>query len=139
MGREHGFPTETSAGVENEKPSAPGKSENEGVQRFQTAHADWAGLILLIDGEVDSLTKNESRRVHTSDILTPGLNLAPAFPVIADQWLLGVCNPLQWRNRSRFSRDSLKLACNQHPTRKPDYFKERQINSELEIGSHEES
>jgi hypothetical protein len=38
-------------------------------------------------------------------ILTPGFDLAPAFPR-KTQWLLGVCSPLQWRNRPRFSRSS---------------------------------
>jgi hypothetical protein len=37
-----------------------------------------------------------------------GLGLASAFPSrLAEQWLVEVCSPLQWRNRLRFSRSSL--------------------------------
>jgi len=36
-----------------------------------------------------------------------GLDLAPAFPVLVGPVAVGVCSPLQWRNRPRFSRGSL--------------------------------
>ena len=57
-----------------------------------SAHAEWAGLILLFDGEVavvqlrDSTFGRPDERNPTG-ILTPGLNLTPAFPIQLDQWL----------------------------------------------------
>lgn len=42
---------------------------------------------------------------NQTDILTWGFDLAPAFPV--KPVAVGVCSPLQWRNRPRFSRGSL--------------------------------
>src|ERR1039457_4290806 len=52
-----------------------------------------------------------------TDILTWGLNLAPAFPSCCGQWPVGGCSPLQWRNRTGFSPGSLTLDCIQgeHP------------------------
>ncbi len=51
------------------------------------ALAGWAGLILLFDGEVDPAPRDHDEHNQT-DILTWGLNLAPAFPVLMnDQWL----------------------------------------------------
>ena len=45
-----------------------------------------------------------------------GLDLVPAFPSAphygTGQWLWGTRNPLQWRNRPRFSRGSLAFDCN---------------------------
>jgi len=50
-----------------------------------------------------------------SDILTSGLDLTPAFPAAsAFPVAVGVCNPLQWRNRPRFSRGSLTPGCELH-------------------------
>jgi len=40
-----------------------------------------AGLILLFDGEVGSALRSPDEHTQ-SDILTPGLNLAPAFPPV---------------------------------------------------------
>jgi hypothetical protein len=40
-------------------------------------------------------------------------NLAPAFPVLVGPVAVGVCSPLQWRNRPRFSRGSLTLDCDE--------------------------
>jgi len=40
------------------------------------------------------------------------------------QWLLGVCSPLQWRNRSGFSPDSLTFDCDKDELAFTD-FKER--------------
>ena len=44
------------------------------------APARQAGLILLFDGEVGSVERNLDEHSQT-DILTPGLNLTPAFPI----------------------------------------------------------
>ena len=85
------------------------KAINESAPR----QAGRAGLILLFDGEVGS-AKAEPDEHSQTGILTPGLNLAPAFPPHAfasRQWLVGVCNPIQWRNRPRFSRGSQTLDC----------------------------
>lgn len=87
------------------KPSSR-QMENEGIQRFPSAHAERAGLILLLTeklaGSVDGLwlivdsqmtwcfwlsTINFQLSTSQPDernqigILTPGLNLAPAFPI----------------------------------------------------------
>ena len=40
------------------------------------------------------------------------------------QWLVGACNPIQWRNRRRFSRRSLRLTATTDGP-KPVSFKER--------------
>jgi hypothetical protein len=39
-------------GTPNKKPSDPGKTENEGIQRILSKTIRQAGLILLFDGEV---------------------------------------------------------------------------------------
>jgi hypothetical protein len=39
-----------------------------------------------LDGEVDPAERNRDEHNQT-DILTSGLNLAPAFPVLSNQWL----------------------------------------------------
>lgn len=105
----------------------PGKPENEGIQRSPAAHTAGSGLILLFVGEADPPSRDGPDEGSQADILTPGINLAPAFPVIADQWPLGVCSPLQWRNRSRLSRDSRAPGCHEPPAEngKPGYVKEQ--------------
>jgi len=69
-----------------------------------------AGLILLFDGEVGPAKRDHDEHSQTG-ILTSGLNLTPAFPACFRKPVaVGVCSPLQWRNRPRFSRGSLRLA-----------------------------
>ena len=115
----------------------------------RSAHADRAGLILLLTEKlgkpVDSLLLivDRKRPEHSGyqlstkgyqltapdertqiGILTSGLNLAPAFPIEWRSVAVGVCSPLQWRNRPRFSRGSLTFDCDksEHSVR---HFKER--------------
>lgn len=55
------------------------------------------------------LTRGHDERNPTG-ILTSGFvprSRLPSFRLVA----VGVCNPLQWRNRPRFSRGSLTLDC----------------------------
>ena len=57
-----------------------------------SARAEWAGLILLFDGEVAAvqlsvLNFGRPDERNATGILTSGLNLAPAFPIRLDQWL----------------------------------------------------
>ena len=75
-----------------------------------SAITEGAGLILLFDGEVGRSNERPDERNQTG-ILTPGLNLAPAFPTQWRSVALGICSPLQWRNRPRFSRGSLTSYC----------------------------
>jgi len=78
------------------------------------ASAGWTGLILLLTEKwlfmrrsPDRPHKNRDEHRQT-DILTSGLTLLPPSrscgPVA-----VGVCSPLQWRNRPRFSRGSRHL------------------------------
>ena len=76
----------------------------------------------LVDGEVSTLffankfsrfiLERKTNRIEyiTADILTSGFRSttlpSPAFRRWNTEWLLRFRNPLQWRNRSRFSRDS---------------------------------
>src|SRR5947208_9246212 len=71
-----------------------------------------AGLILLFDGEV-GCRKRQPRRAQLNRYPDFGFNLAPAFPIpTSGSVALGVCIPLQWRNRPRFSRGSRSFSCN---------------------------
>jgi hypothetical protein len=85
-------------GFRKQKTFNPGKTENEGIQRIPPALTGWAGLILLFDGEVGPAPRDHDEHNQTV-ILTSGLNLAPAFPVLVGPVAVGVCSPLQWRNR----------------------------------------
>jgi len=40
---------------------------------------------------------------------------------------VGVCNPLQWRNRPRFSRGSQAFDCGDGWTKRPSFFKEQAL------------
>jgi hypothetical protein len=70
-------------GPQKQKPSGPAKSENEGIQRnlLRTHAAGWPHPSL--GGEVGRrIYYIRDRDEHSqTDILTPDLNLAPAFPV----------------------------------------------------------
>ncbi len=78
---------------------------------FGHALARPTGLILLLTEKSAPQTRNLDEHSQT-DILTLGLNLAPAFPNHArGPVAMGVCNPLQWRNRPRFARGSLTSGC----------------------------
>jgi hypothetical protein len=82
-----------------------------------------AGLILLLTEKLIQRDHDEHSQI---DILTSGSNLAPAFP--ADPVALGVCHPLQWRNRPRFTRGSLIFGCNSRTSHfGPVLFKEHPI------------
>ena len=111
--------------METKKPSVPGKSENEGIRRTPRRTHGGTGLILLFDGEV---SRRSSRATMTSTTVRypdsgPETSLPPsrshAKPVA-----LGVCSPLQWRNRPRFSRGSRARLWLEW-TRKSTRFKER--------------
>ena len=99
----------------NKKPSNPAKSENEGSTEIpsRTREPGWPHPSLR--GEVGPAKRDHDERNQTG-ILTSGSNLAPAFPPVhavheTMQWLMGVRRPLQWRNRSGFSPDSLTFSC----------------------------
>src|ERR1044071_1488903 len=101
-----------------QKPSDPGKTENEGIHRIPKRRlADWAGLILLLTEKFGPAERDRDEHNQT-DILTSGLTSLPPSRSCSPlsrpphkQWLLGVCSPLQWRNRPRFSRGSLTPGC----------------------------
>jgi hypothetical protein len=97
-------------GLKTKKPSDPDKTENEGIHGSRPALTEQAGLILLFDGEVDSAWA-ESRRAQPNRYPDFGLktSLPPSRP--GGPVALGVCNPLQWRNRPRFTRGSLTFGC----------------------------
>lgn len=64
---------------------------------------------------------------NQTDILTPDFKPYSRLPVRtlrSEQWLSGACNPIQWRNRRRFSRRSLRLTATTDGL-KPVSFKER--------------
>jgi len=78
----------------NKRPSNPGKTENEGIQRILSKIVRQAGLILLFDGEAGHCTTVTDRRYNNRDehsqtgILTSASNRLPAFPSRnAEQWL----------------------------------------------------
>lgn len=56
-------------------------------------------------GEAGSLRNRDEH--NRAGILTPGLASLPPSLAVA----LGVCSPLQWRNRPRLSRGSLTRSC----------------------------
>lgn len=88
------------------------------------------GLILLLAEKLAALTGDRDEHNQT-DILTSGLtSLPPSRPALAGQWLLGVCSPLQWRNRRRFSRRSLTHGC-VGDGRESIGFKERDVVTPL--------
>ena len=70
-------------------------------------------------GEV-SPPPGADRRVPSNGYPDSGLetSLPPSRQHLPSrQWLVGVCNPLQWRNRRRFSRRSLHLMATKWRTR----------------------
>lgn len=85
-----------------------------GIHMSGTQTGAPAGLILRFDGEAEAGARPTGRiRLPDEhcrrDVRTPGLNLVPAFPVFRPVAVLtdqGICNPLPWRNRPRFSRGS---------------------------------
>lgn len=90
----------------------PRQTENEGAEHSRTGArtACSAGLILRWAAKPARLRVEPGCDEHPwRDILTTGLILTPAFPSLSAQWLssdLGVCVPIQWRYRPRFSRGS---------------------------------
>ena len=97
----------------NKKTFIPDKSENEGIQGIllRTRGTGWPHPSL--DGEVDPVSRDHDEHNQT-DILTSGVTSLPPSrrrSLRAGQWLVGVCSPLQWRNRPRFSRGSLTPGC----------------------------
>jgi hypothetical protein len=91
----------------------PDKTENEGIQESRPALAEQAGLILLLTEKLAPLRGSHDEHNQT-DILTSGVTSLPPSrrrSFRAGQWLVGVCSPLQWRNRPRFSRGSLTPGC----------------------------
>src|SRR5215468_1639742 len=107
----------------------PGKSENEGIQGIpsRTRGTGWPHPSL--DGEVDPVSRDHDEHNQT-DILTSDVTLLPPSrrrSVGVGQWPVGVCSPLQWRNRPRFSRGSLTPGCDEdgpmaHPISKNGLF-----------------
>ena len=86
-----------------------------------------------------SLTEKSAPHERSHDernqigILTSGILPRPRLPSL---WLvaLGVCNPLQWRNRPRFSRGSLTFDCLTKSGKRAARFKERLLNTGLKAG-----
>jgi len=77
----------------------------------RTSDAGWPHPSLC--GEAGLAERNHDERIQTG-ILTSGFtSLPPSRPSMrmTAQWHLGVCNLLQWRNRSGFSPDSLTFDC----------------------------
>jgi hypothetical protein len=74
-----------------------------------------SGLILLLTEKWSLRRRSQTavpttRRAQSNRYPDFGRDLAPAFPT---RWsvALGVCSPLQWRNRPRFSRGSQTFDC----------------------------
>ena len=92
----------------HKKTFIPGKSENEGIQGIllRTRGTGWPHPSL--DGEVGPALRDRDEH-NQADILTSGLKPHSRLPgsAVAEPVALGVRNPLQWRNRPRFSRGSL--------------------------------
>jgi hypothetical protein len=96
-----------------------------------------SGLILLLTEKWSLRRRSQTaapttRRAQSNRYPDFGRDLAPAFPT---RWsvALGVCSPLQWRNRPRFSRGSQTFDCDGD---EPAFisFKERVVvNAVLEI------
>lgn len=88
------------------------KPGNEGIRRIPPEMVRRVGLILLLSEKLARRERDGPDEHSRTGILTPGLNLAPAFPHRSrDPVALGVCSPLQWRNRPRFTRGSLTSDC----------------------------
>src|SRR5690349_19720868 len=121
------------------KTFTPGKSENEGIRRIpsRTRGTGWPHPSL--DGEVGPVKDHDEH--NQADILTSGFDLAPAFPPAQTaEWnsgLMGVCNPLQWRNRPRFSRGSLTPDRDDDELQVHQTFKERETDT-LDVKSLQE-
>jgi len=82
---------------EHKKTFTPGKTENEGIQNEpHSTQAEQAGLILLLTEKLalrqraDACLRSNLDEHSRADILTSGLNLAPAFPV----WWTSGCGSL---------------------------------------------
>ena len=149
--------------LENKKPSGPGKSENEGIRRtpFRTREAGWPHPSLgrrswprgaqydsclrqpPIDGKAgggrgrfDARAPGRAQLSRYPDF-GPKTSLPPSRHRLSKPVALGVCSPLQWRNRPRFSRGSRTLSCKMtdltsiafkeqfFPTRSPDSCQEQ--------------
>jgi len=114
---------------QKQKTFTPGKTENEGIRRIppRTHGTGWPHPSL--DGEVGPVKDRDEH--NQADILTSGFDLAPAFPPARTaEWnsgLLGVCNPLQWRNRPRFSRGSLTPGSDDDGRQVHQTFKEHKL------------
>src|ERR1700752_1217614 len=93
-----------------QRPSSPGKTRMK-AKSISTASKTVrrAGLILLFVGEVDPANFHGIATSTAKPVswLRASI-LASAFPFY-EQWLVEACNPIQWRNRPRFSRGSLHL------------------------------
>jgi len=68
--------------LQKQKPANPAKSENEGIQEIprRTRDAGWPHPSLC--GEVGRSQMNDHDERNQTGILTSGLNLAPAFPLV---------------------------------------------------------
>jgi hypothetical protein len=113
------------AAAGKQKPSPPGKSENEGIRQIpaRTRATGWPHPSL--DGEVWP-RKAGPGRAQPNRYPDFGSNLAPAFPARSREPVaVGVCNPLQWRNRPRFSRGFLTPGCDVEMDILSISFKER--------------
>ena len=116
---------------QNKKPSPPANRRMKAFDESHPAPAGQAGLILLFDGEVGPVKDRDEH--NQADILTSGLtSLPPSRPLIfteRNSGLVGVCNPLQWRNRPRFSRGSLTPDRDDDGPQVHQTFKERKSNT----------
>jgi len=95
----------------------PSPSANRGMKAFR----DSGGKPFRRLASSFSLTEkcpgvSRSRRAQSNRC--PDFGLPTSLPPSRNyQWLLGVCNPSQWRNRRRFSRRSLRLTAIQSDER----------------------
>jgi len=121
----------------SERPARKGKAENKNAFIFRKSKmkastnpaenrsAGWPHPSLC--GEVPA-PHGASGRAQSNRYPDSGLqiSLPPSrrFNDRSRQWLVGACNPIQWRNRRRFSRRSLRLTATTDGP-KPVSFKER--------------
>jgi hypothetical protein len=106
---------ETSAELKAEikKPSPPAKRR---IKAFSESCRKQSGRLASSFSLRRSGCSYEQPDKHNqTGILTSSLTSLPPSRSL-DQWPVGVCSPLQWRNRLRFSRSSLTFDCIQKRT-----------------------
>jgi hypothetical protein len=102
------------SGIQNKNLQTPQNRRMKAFRKSRFAHATRGWPHPSLCGEVGPALRDHDERNQTG-ILTSGFEPRSRLPgcsfIRAAQWLIGVCIPLQWRNRSGFSPDSLTFDC----------------------------